>query len=94
MIFDSDPDKIGTQINGLKVEDAADLVPKIKKGGIKVAMLLVPAENAQEVTEKLIDAGVKAILNYAPIMLNVPAGVYVQHIDPAVHLQRMTYYLK
>lgn len=94
MIFDSDPEKIGKRINGLVVEDAAQMVEKIKKAGIKVAMLLVPANTAQEVTEQLIEGGVEAILNYAPIMLNVPVGVRVQHIDPAVHLQRMTYYLK
>lgn len=94
MIFDSDPEKIGKRINGLVVEDAAQMVEKIRKAGIKVAMLLVPANTAQEVTEQLIEGGVEAILNYAPIMLNVPVGVRVQHIDPAVHLQRMTYYLK
>jgi redox-sensing transcriptional repressor len=48
---------------------------------------------AQEVTDMLVKAGVKAILNYAPISLNVPENVRVQHIDPATHLQRMTYYL-
>ena len=58
-----------------------------------MAMLTVPAASAQEVAEKLIQAGVKSILNYAPIHLVVPEGVRVQHIDPATHLQRMTYYL-
>ena len=56
-------------------------------------MLTVPASAAREVTEMLVKAGVKAILNYAPISLTVPEGVRVQHIDPATHLQRMTYYL-
>ena len=56
-------------------------------------MLTVPASAAQAVTDMLIKAGVKAILNYAPINLNVPEDVYVQYIDPATHLQHMTYYL-
>jgi redox-sensing transcriptional repressor len=56
-------------------------------------MLSVPAPAAQEVTDMLVKAGVKAILNYAPISLTVPEDVRVQHIDPATHLQRMTYYL-
>jgi redox-sensing transcriptional repressor len=60
---------------------------------VKVAMLTVPAAAAQEVAENLAQAGVKAILNYAPISLNVPPDVRVQHIDPATHLQRMMYYL-
>jgi redox-sensing transcriptional repressor len=45
------------------------------------------------VTDKLLEAGVKAILNYAPISLGVPDGVHVQYIDPAIGLQRMAYYL-
>jgi redox-sensing transcriptional repressor len=58
-----------------------------------VAMLVVPAAAAQEVSDKLVQAGIKAILNYAPISINVPPDVKVQHIDPATHMQRMTYYL-
>jgi redox-sensing transcriptional repressor len=49
---------------------------------------------AQEVTNLLVEGGVKAILNYAPISLTVPAGVRVQHLDPSIGLQRMTYYLE
>jgi redox-sensing transcriptional repressor len=57
-------------------------------------MLVVPSHKAQDVVDKLIEAGIKAILNYAPVTINVPADVRVQHIDPSVHLQRMTYYLE
>lgn len=56
-------------------------------------MLTVPVSAAQAVADQLILAGVKAILNYAPVNLNVPNHVKVQHIDPSTHLQRMTYYL-
>ena len=48
---------------------------------------------AQGVADKLVQAGVKAILNYAPTVLSVPSSVHVQHIDPSTHLQRMTFYL-
>lgn len=92
-IFDSDPNKIGMEVGEFTVHDAADLVEEIRSAGIRVAMLAVPAIHAQEVTENLIEAGVQAILNYAPVILSVPPSVRVQHIDPAVHLQRMTYYL-
>ena len=54
---------------------------------------IVPATSAQEVADKLVQAGIKAILNYAPISINVPPEVKVQHTDPVTHLQRMTYYL-
>ncbi len=93
MIFDSDPSKIGQMVGEFVVQDAANLIEKVRSAGIKVAMITVPADSAQNVAEKLIKGGVRAILNYAPITLNIPADVKVQHIDPAVHLQRMTYYL-
>ncbi|MBN2548368.1 MAG: redox-sensing transcriptional repressor Rex [Anaerolineales bacterium] len=93
MIFDSDPAKIGTQIGTFIIQDTNNLVEEIQKAGICIAMITVPAANAQSVTEQLIKAGVKAILNYAPISLNVPRGIFIQYIDPSLHLQRMTYYL-
>jgi redox-sensing transcriptional repressor len=65
----------------------------IQEAGIKVAMLAVPAAQAQAVADQLVEAGVKAILNYAPITLNLPAGIRVSNIDPLIHLQRMAYYL-
>lgn len=93
MIFDNDPDKIGIQVGSFTVKDIANLGSTIGKAGIKVAMIATPNEVAQEVADQLISAGVKAILNYAPINLTVPENVHVQHIDPVIHLQRMTYYL-
>jgi redox-sensing transcriptional repressor len=93
MVFDSDQAKVGQQIGDFVVQDTSGMIDAIKEAGIQVAMLTVPAVAAQEVTDMLIKAGVKAILNYAPISLTVPENVRVQHIDPATHLQRMTYYL-
>ena len=84
-IFDNDPKKIGTKINEVTVLDIANMEAEIKKAGIQVAMLTVPAGVAQDVTDTLVKAGVKAILNYAPVNLVVPHGVRVQYIDPAVH---------
>lgn len=93
MVFDNDPAKIGQKAGNFIVEDTAVMVERIRAAGVKVAMITVPASAAQEVANLLAQAGVKAILNYAPINLNVPPDVRVQHIDPATHLQRMTYYL-
>ena len=92
-VFDSDPKKVGQKVGNFEVLDMSVMAEKIKQNKIKIAMLTVPATVAQEVADQLVKAGVKAILNYAPISLNVPPGVRVQHIDPATHLQRMTYYL-
>jgi redox-sensing transcriptional repressor len=93
MVFDSDANKIGTQIGPFIVQDSTRLVEMIQQAGVQVAMLAVPAAQAQLVTDELVKAGVRAILNYAPLNLNVPDGVWVQYTDPVTHLQRMTYYL-
>jgi redox-sensing transcriptional repressor len=93
MIFDNDAQRVGTRVGEYVVQDGANLAAAIRQAGIKVAMLAVPASSAQEVADELVNAGVEAILNYAPISINVPNGVHVQYIDPAIHLQRMTYYL-
>jgi redox-sensing transcriptional repressor len=93
MIFDNDKNKVGKKIGDFIIEDTTNLVEKVKSADIKIAMLTLPAPAAQETADKLVQAGVKAILNYAPINLNVPKNVKVQYIDPATHLQRMTYYL-
>jgi redox-sensing transcriptional repressor len=94
MIFDNDPQKIGTQIGPFVVRDIANMVNDIQEAGIKIAMIAVPASVAQQVADVLVEAGIKAILNYAPISINVPYEVHVQHTDPSTHLQRMTYYLE
>ncbi|NJN44602.1 MAG: redox-sensing transcriptional repressor Rex [Anaerolineae bacterium] len=93
MIIDNNPEKIGVKIGEFVVQDSTNLVNVIQKAGIIIAMMAVPAEAAQGVADQLVEAGVKAILNYAPISINVPPNVRVQYIDPVTHLQRMTYYL-
>jgi redox-sensing transcriptional repressor len=93
MIFDNDPEKIGTLEGDFTIQDSATMIEAIRQAGIKIAMIAVPARNAQKVADELVEAGVKAILNYAPISLIAPHNVRVQYIDPSVHLQRMTYYL-
>lgn len=92
-IFDTSPDKIGRKIGEFLIQPLGELAQIIADEGIKMAMIAVPAEAAQDVTDRLVEAGVRAILNYAPINLNVPDYVHVQYIDPVVHMQRMTYYL-
>jgi redox-sensing transcriptional repressor len=93
VVFDNDPSKVGEQVGEFVVRDAQEMGKAIKDAGIKVAMVCVPAAVAQDVTTQLVEAGVKAILNYAPISLAVPGGVRVQYLDPSIGLQRMTYYL-
>jgi redox-sensing transcriptional repressor len=93
LIFDNDEEIIGNKIGDLTILDIKDMLETIRVAGIKVAILAVPSSHAQEVTDILVEAGVKAILNYAPIQLNTPDDVRVQNFDPATHLQKMSYYL-
>ena len=92
-VFEIDPAKIGTQIGPLTIEDTSRIVDVVRARGITVAMLAVPRDAAQEVTDRLVEAGVHAILCYAPTSVQVPKGVHVQYIDPVLHMQRMTFYL-
>ena len=94
LIFDNDPSVIGQDMNSLSVQHVDELREALENEGIQVAILAVPAAAAQEITEILVDAGVKAILSYAPINLKVPEGVWVRYNDPAVQMQHMTYYLE
>jgi redox-sensing transcriptional repressor len=94
LLFDNDPQKICTNVGGFIIQDLSTMVPKIQGAHVQIAMLSVPVDQAQQVTNLLVEAGVKSILNYAPINISVPLGVRVQYIDPVLHLQRMTYYLE
>jgi redox-sensing transcriptional repressor len=99
MCFDNDPAKIGNKVcedlAGCThtILDIQTMVEDIRQSQVKMAMLCIPAATAQGVTDKLVEAGVKGILNYAPTSLKVPPDVRVQYIDPAIGLQRMAYYL-
>lgn len=93
MIFDNKSELVGSNVGGFTIKSTDTLTEEIRAAGIKMAMIAVPGTQAQAVASKLVEAGVRAILSYAPVNLNVPAGVRVQNIDPSIHLQRMTYYL-
>ncbi|MBF8285117.1 MAG: redox-sensing transcriptional repressor Rex [Chloroflexi bacterium RBG_16_63_12] len=94
MLFDNDPAKVSTMLDGFQIYDVAQMKDLIRQHGITLAMIAVPAEAAQQVADALVAAGVRGLLNYAPINLAVPEGVKVQYIDPVVHLQRITYYVE
>jgi redox-sensing transcriptional repressor len=92
-VYDNDPQKIGTRVGVHDVQDSTQMEADIRSRGIRVAMLAVPASAAQEATEHLVKAGVRSILCYVPTSIITPESVYVQYIDPVLHMQHMTYYL-
>ena len=90
---DNNPELIGTSISGIEISDVRNLAADIQRLNIQMAILTVPAGCAQTVPDLLVNYGIKAILNYAPLVLKVPEGVHVINIDPVVKLQTLTYYL-
>ncbi len=92
-LFDNDPAKIGQKIGDLAILHVEEMVTRVREAGILIAMVATPADEAQKVADWLVEAKVRAILNYAPIVISVPESVRVQYIDPVIHLQRMAYYL-
>jgi redox-sensing transcriptional repressor len=93
-IFDRNPERIGsTTADGILVLPDTDITRVVRERGIRLAIVAVPATAAQDVTNALVDGGVAAILNYAPVILRVPDGVWVREVDPTSAMQSMTYYL-
>jgi len=93
-VFDSDPEIVGSNVDGLTVKPVDDLESALRDQKIEIGIVAVPGANAQDVIDKLVAAGVKAILNYAPIAAQVPLDVHVKDIDPVLALQSMTFYVK
>jgi redox-sensing transcriptional repressor len=92
--FDVDENKVGTKIGNVPVYHMDDLEKKIEEEEIQVAILTIPAQVAQAVTDRLAQVNIKGILNFTPARLNVPPTIRVHHIDLAVELQSLVYFLK
>ena len=84
--FDSDPEKVGTDVAGRTVSGMDGMESEIKRLGAELAIICVPAHCAQEVADSLCDCGIKAVLNFAPVLIKVKNGVVVRHIDVAANL--------
>ena len=92
-IFDADPAKIGRDVGGAPVLSSADLAREVKARGIQIAIVAVPPEAAQTVTDQLAEAGIKAILNFAPARLRAPRDTRLKHVDLSIELETLSFYL-
>lgn len=90
--FDTNPELIGEKVNGITIKDMSELKKIVKKEGITTVIMTVPSSKAQKVIDEVVDAGVTAILNFAPKRLKVPSHVQVQYIDLTTELQTLIYY--
>lgn len=92
-IFDKDRSRVGEKMDDLIVQHTSELIETVQREKAQIALIAVPAGSAQEIADMLVEAGIRAILSYAPINLKVPEHVMVQYSDPVVQLQHMSYYL-
>ena len=92
-IFDADPDKIGTERGGLVIRDPVEFEGAVADLGIELIILAVPAEAAQEMAGRAVEAGVRGILNFAPIRLNVPPRVPVEDVNLVMELEALSFAL-
>ncbi|MBA2708460.1 MAG: redox-sensing transcriptional repressor Rex [Gemmatimonadaceae bacterium] len=92
-VYDSDPEKVGNRWGGITVQDTQFLEHDIASKRYDIAVLAVPAENAQELADRIVEAGVKAILSFAPTQLSVPADVTLRTVNMAMELEGLTFAL-
>ncbi len=91
-LFDVDEEVLGEQIGGLPIRHLDELKEAVVEEGISIGIIATPPMAAQEVAEKLVDAGVKSILNFAPSVVNVPPDVSVRKVDLSIELQILSFY--
>lgn len=90
-IVDRDPAKVGEVWGRLTIEDVAQLEAIVARDAVEIAILVTPADPAQGLLDRLVAAGVRAILNFAPVQLHVPEGVDVKNVNLAVELETLAY---
>ena len=89
--FDTDPAKVGTIIQGLTIRDIAELPEVVRRLGIRLGMIVVPADRAQEVADRLVAAGIDGIVNFAPVTLILPPHVETVAVDLAIELEQLSF---
>jgi redox-sensing transcriptional repressor len=92
-IVDDDPAKVAREVDSVPVVLSRDLAREVRARGIQIAILAVPAEAAQGVTDRLVAAGIRAILNFAPARVKVPRDVRLQNVDLSIELETLSFYL-
>ncbi|MFB6290348.1 MAG: redox-sensing transcriptional repressor Rex [Candidatus Bipolaricaulia bacterium] len=93
MAFDSDPEIIGQEINGVEVEDVTELSDRIAKEDVKLGIIAVPASAAQEIADKMVEGGVTGLLNFSPTLLDLPEEIKLAQVDITKELEQLVYYL-
>jgi redox-sensing transcriptional repressor len=90
-LFDTDPAKVGQRLDGLVIHHPDDLPRVIAQTGTELGLLSMPSEGCQAVADALIAAGIRGLLNFAPQVLRVPAGISVVSVDLTVQLEQLAF---
>jgi redox-sensing transcriptional repressor len=90
-VFDNDPGKVGQKLGEFTVQPLDQIAKAVEAHGSRLAILAVPADHAQDVADQLIAAGIRGLLNFAPVSLTVPKGVAVSAVDVAVQLEQLAF---
>jgi redox-sensing transcriptional repressor len=89
--FDADPAKVGQTIQGLRIQPLEELASTIRGKGIRLGMIVVPADRAQEAADRLVAAGIEGIVNFAPVTLALPPHVQNVGVDLAIELEQLSF---
>ena len=92
-LFDSDSKKLNKQIGSLAVKPLSEMKNTCEKYNVSIGIIATPEKVAEEIADKLIDCGIKSILNFAPIMLKNKSGIQIRSVDLSQELQILSYYL-
>ncbi len=93
-LFDEDPAKAGAKArSGLEIQGTHNIGDTIKSEGIEIVIIAVPATAAEKVLEQVTEAGIRAVLNFAPVHLNPKPGVKVKNVDLTISLESLSYFL-
>ncbi|HEX6937996.1 MAG TPA: redox-sensing transcriptional repressor Rex [Longimicrobiales bacterium] len=92
-VFDADPAKIGQRLDGVEVLSEQELERELRARAIEIVIIAVPASAAQGLVDRAVRAGVRGILNFAPVQLRVPPGVALKHVNMAVEMEGLSYAL-
>lgn len=87
--FDVNPELVGTEINGIPIFHTDEAEQRVKESGVNIGVLTVPINIAQEVTDRMVEAGMKAIWNFTPFRIRVPENIVVQNTSLYAHLAVM-----
>lgn len=92
-LFDNDPRKIGQELEGLTIQPVEELAEAVDAGDAEIGVLAVPAPVAQEVYDRLVEAGIESVLNFAPVQLRQAPGVRCRTVDLRIYLEELVYFL-